>query len=116
MPTKAAKLTASSTALRSMTTGQWATVPMAVAPAIPMPQLGLDRVACDDSAPSARAEFPSPVRVPAAVTPLSPTRFKVQVSTSGVLRDQIERLQALTREDLATAWLERRLTGGVING
>jgi hypothetical protein len=37
-----------------------------------------------------------------AVTPLAPTRYKIQFTASAELRDKLERLQALTREDLAT--------------
>ncbi len=35
------------------------------------------------------------------MTPLSPARYKVQFTASAELRDKLERLQALTREDLA---------------
>jgi hypothetical protein len=36
------------------------------------------------------------------MTPLSPARYKVQFTASAELRSKLERLQALTREDLAT--------------
>jgi hypothetical protein len=46
---------------------------------------------------------PTPATPPrAAVTPLAPARYKVQFTASTKLRDKLERLQALTREDLAT--------------
>jgi hypothetical protein len=44
-----------------------------------------------------------PPAAPVAVTPVSPARYKVQFTASAALRDKLERLQALMREDLATA-------------
>ncbi len=64
--------------------------------------LGPARVAIPlTSFPARPAELPLPAPPPAAaVTPLSPARFKVQFTASAELRDKLERLQALTREDL----------------
>jgi hypothetical protein len=66
-------------------------------------ELGLDRVAGaaagSSLAPSAsRADSASR---PAAVTPLSPKRYKVQFTASAELREKLERLQAVSRRDLA---------------
>jgi 5-methylcytosine-specific restriction endonuclease McrA len=65
--------------------------------AVPV-ERGLDRVAS-----VARCEAPARSPEPAAaVTPLSPGRYKVQFTASAELRDKLERLRALTREDLVT--------------
>ncbi len=45
---------------------------------------------------------PSTLQAP-AITALSPARYKVQFTARTELRDKLERLQALLREDLATA-------------
>ena len=74
-------------------------------------ELGPDRVAMLDDAPSAPPEVSPPMpskpvlgppTATLAVTPLSPARYKVQFTASAGLREKLERLQALTREDLAT--------------
>jgi hypothetical protein len=65
-------------------------------PATPATELGPDRVARDAPIPSRPTE-------PAALTPLSPARYKVQFTASAALRDKLERLQALTGVDLASA-------------
>jgi hypothetical protein len=52
--------------------------------------------------PAAPAPAP-PAPRPAVVEPLAPARFKVQFTASAALRDKLERLQALTGEDLAEA-------------
>jgi hypothetical protein len=67
-------------------------------------ELGLDRVAGTPSASSPGPAMPRRADAasrPAAVTPLSPERYKVQFTASAELREKLERLQALTREDLA---------------
>jgi hypothetical protein len=48
-----------------------------------------------------RASPPPPVPPP-VVEPLRPERYRVQITASAELRDKLERLQALTGEDLAT--------------
>jgi hypothetical protein len=68
-------------------------------------ELGLDRVAgaaagSSLAPPASRADSASR---PVAVTPLSPERYKVQFTASAELREKLERLQALTREDLTSA-------------
>lgn len=56
-----------------------------------------------DSRPTARPAL-SPVTPPApAVTPLAPSRYKIQFTAGSELRDKLERLQALLGQDLATA-------------
>jgi hypothetical protein len=67
-------------------------------------ELGLDRVAgaAAGSSPAPSASRADCASRPAAVTPLSPERYKVQFTASAELREKLERLQALTREDLAT--------------
>jgi len=81
-------------------------------------QLGLDRVAIVQDAPAlavspisefaldaarvpCRPASPTPP-VATVMLPLAPARYKVQFTASAELRDKLERLQALTREDLAT--------------
>jgi hypothetical protein len=76
-------------------------------------ELGPDRVAMLGDAllvpfaPTVRLPQPGlalpPPAAPVAVTPVSPARYKVQFTASAALRDKLERLQALMREDLATA-------------
>ena len=52
----------------------------------------------------AQSIAPHPGARPATtVAPLSPARYQVQFTASAELRDKLERLQALTGEDLATA-------------
>jgi 5-methylcytosine-specific restriction endonuclease McrA len=74
-------------------------------------QLGLDRVAGTAAGPSllqatSRAD---PASRPAAVSPLSPQRYKVQFTASAELREKLERLQALMRRDL-TSVIEAAVT------
>ena len=80
-------------------------------PVVAIPQFGLDRVHSPAGGVFARSEpdlvgrtraEPLPVAHPVpALTPLSPTRYKVQFTATTELRDKLERLQALTRKDLA---------------
>jgi hypothetical protein len=63
---------------------------------MPVAQLGPDRVALQPTAP-----VPPPR--PPVVEPLAPSRYKIQFTASGELRDKLERLQSLMDEDLATA-------------
>ena len=78
-------------------------------------ELGPDRVATlpppAPTGPVPQPEFlpqvslgfpPALPAVAAAVTPLSPARYKVQFTATAGLREKLERLQALTRDDLAT--------------
>ena len=76
-------------------------------------ELGPDRVAVPQSASLCAPRIATselspnrapviPLRIPAAVTPLAPARYKVQFTASAELREKLERLQALTREDLVT--------------
>src|SRR3972149_2713623 len=67
-------------------------------PPMPPVELGPDRVTF----------LPTPAPVPsmppaqrAAVEPLSPARYKIQLTASAELRDKLERLQALLHSDLA---------------
>jgi hypothetical protein len=66
-------------------------------------ELGPDRVAWAAPIPSRPAEVQVATPLRAGVTSLSPARYKVQFTASAELRDQLERLQALTGDDLATA-------------
>ncbi len=81
--------------------------PDRVPPALPIPatsaELGPDRVASNPPSPAPLAEPVPSTPPPATLTPLAPTRYKVQFTASAELRDKLERLQALTHEDLATA-------------
>jgi hypothetical protein len=79
---------------------------------VPRRELGLDRVAVPApaiAAPAPRqtgAPAPAPlVAAPpvAALTPLSPARYKVQFTATAELRDKLERRQALIHGDLAAA-------------
>jgi len=62
-------------------------------------------VAQSEVDPHLRSRSESPASGPLArtITPLSPARYKVQFTAPAELRDKLERLQALLREDLATA-------------
>ena len=63
---------------------------------MPIVQLGPDRVTVQPTAP-----VPPPK--PRVVEPLAPSRYKIQFTASGELRDKLERLQALMDEDLVAA-------------
>jgi hypothetical protein len=67
-------------------------------------ELGLDRVAgaAAGSSLARSASRADAASRPAAVTPLSPERYKVQFTASAELRQKLERLQALTRSDLVS--------------
>jgi len=67
-------------------------------PATPAPQLRPDRV--ETSSPPKPA--PPALPAPAKTEPLAPERHRVQFTASSELRDKLERLQALTHEDLAS--------------
>ena len=69
-------------------------------PPIPVVELGPDRVT--RPMPERGAPMPpAPPSVPAVVEPLAPSRYKIQFTASGELRDMLERLQALMHGDLA---------------
>jgi hypothetical protein len=63
---------------------------------MPIVELGPDRVTFQPTAPA-------PPPKPQVVEPLAPSRYKIQFTASGELRDKLERLQALMEEDLVTA-------------
>ena len=72
-------------------------------------QLGPDRVAIVQDVPKSELAACVPCRpanltrpVAAVVLPLAPAGYKVQFTASAELHDKLERLQALTRDDLAT--------------
>jgi hypothetical protein len=65
-------------------------------PQAPAAQLCPERVAPPPPPPSNPAPEPPP-----KVEPLAPSRYKIQFTASGELREKLERLQALTQSDLA---------------
>ena len=69
-------------------------VPLALTVQVPQPEVRLHVLSGRSLPPSAP---------PAAVTPVSPARYKVHFTASAELRDKLERLQILMREDLVTA-------------
>ena len=79
-------------------------------PRMPVGELGPDRVTSQLTPEPGPPNAPAPSPVPPVVQPLAPSRYKVQFTASGELREKIERLQALMREDLA-AVIEAALTG-----
>jgi 5-methylcytosine-specific restriction endonuclease McrA len=59
--------------------------------------------------PASWSELSLVAQQASAVTPLAPARYKVQFTATATLRDKLARLQALLRQDLATA-LEAAVT------
>lgn len=70
-------------------------------PAAPAPTVQVSQPEIRPQVPCRPALLPP--AAPVAVVPLSPARYKVQFTAGAGLREKLERLQALTREDLATA-------------
>jgi len=69
---------------------------------IPVGELGPDRAATSQPTPEpGPTEAPAPPPVPPVVEPLAPSRYKIQFTASGELREKLERLQALMHGDLA---------------
>jgi hypothetical protein len=66
-------------------------------------QLGPDRVPARRSEGLTPPMPTAPPPKPPVVEPLAPSRYRIQFTASGELRDKLERLQALLEEDLATA-------------
>jgi len=69
-------------------------------PMMPVGQLGPDRVTSLPTPGSGFLKPPAPPVRP-VVEPLAPSRYKIQFTASGELREKLERLQALMHTDLA---------------
>jgi len=70
-------------------------------PGMPVGELGPDRVTSLLTPGSGFLKPPAPPPVRPVVEPLAPSRYKIQFTASGELRDKLERLQALMHSDLA---------------
>ena len=71
-------------------------------PRMPVGQLGPEGVTSLPMADAAPPELPAaPPAVPPVVEPLAPSRYKIQFTASGELREKLERLQAFLHGDLS---------------
>lgn len=75
--------------------------PAITSPRIPPRELGPDRVTILPTQEPGPPKPPAPPPARPVVAPLAPSRYKVQFTASGELREKLERLQALMHSDLA---------------
>jgi len=75
--------------------------PAITPPRIPLRELGPDRVTILPTQEPGPPKPPAPPPARPVAAPLAPSRYKVQFTASGELREKLERLQALMHSDLA---------------